>query len=75
MNGIIHYFKFKNLSKNWEIYVFHWEKWNFGHTGNSVYTAELLALGKALNIYINYLTFYPSRQHVKFYDEQGAKFI
>ena len=28
-------------------------------------TAELLALGKAMNIYINCLMFYPSRQHVK----------
>ena len=33
--------------------------------GNSVNTMEFLALGKALNTFINYLMFYPSRQHVK----------
>ena len=32
---------------------------------NSVHTAELMALGKSLNIDINYLMFYPRRQHVK----------
>ena len=53
------------LSKNWEKYVFHWEKLNFEHIGNSVHTEEFLALGKALHIYINYLMFYASRQHVK----------
>ena len=30
-----------------------------------VHTTEFLALGKAVNIYINYLMFYASRQHVK----------
>ena len=75
MNEIIHYFRFKNSSKNWEMYVFHWEKCNFERIGNFVHIAELLALGKALNFYINYLMFYQSRQHVKFYDEQGAKFM
>ena len=35
------------------------------NTGNFVHTTEFLALGKAVNIYINYLMFYPSRQHVK----------
>ena len=42
-----------------------WEKLNFEHIRNSVHTAEFLALGKALNIFINDLMFYPSRQHVK----------
>ena len=28
MNEIIHYLKFKNLSKNYEKYVFQWEKCN-----------------------------------------------
>ena len=37
----------------------------FEHAGNSVYTVELLALGKALNIYIDHLMLYQSRQHVK----------
>ena len=65
MNEIIHYLKFKNLSKNWKKYVLHWEKCNFEHIGNSVHATEFLALGKTLNIYIDYLMFYPSKQHVK----------
>ena len=32
---------------NWKN-IFHWEKQQFGHTGNSVRTAKFLALGKAL---------------------------
>ena len=48
-----------------EKYVFYWAKWNFEHIGNYVYTAELLALGSSLNNYIDYLMFYPSRQHMK----------
>ena len=57
MNEIFHYFKFKNLSKNWWKYVFHREKLNFETIGNSVHTAEFWALGKAwifmssLNLY------------------------
>ena len=50
MNEILYYLKFKNLSKNCEKYVFHWEELNFKHVGNSVQIAEFLALGKALNI-------------------------
>ena len=65
MNEIFQYLKFKNLSKNWEKCVFHWEELNFEHTGNSVHTAEFLALGKALNIYINYSLIHSSRQHGK----------
>ena len=65
MNEIIHYLKFKNLSKNWEKYFLQWEIYNFEHIGNSVHTTEFLALGKALNIYIDCLMFYPGRQHVK----------
>ena len=38
---------------------------NFEHIMNYVHTAEFLALRKSLNIYINYLMFYPSRKHVK----------
>ena len=38
---------------------------HFERIGNSVHTAEFLALGKALNIYVNYSMFYRSRQHVK----------
>ena len=41
------------MLKNWEEYVFHWEKFNFAHIGNSVHTTECLALGKVLNIYNN----------------------
>ena len=59
-----------------------WIHWEF-----CVYH-RIFGQGKALNIYINYLMFSPSRQHVKwkhlsiqifiqqrFYDEQGANFI
>ena len=49
---------------NWKKHVFHWEKWNFGPIANSKHTAELLAFGKAVNIYINYLMLAPST-HVK----------
>ena len=50
---------------NWELHVFHWEEWNFETITNSALTVELLALGKALNKNIDYLMYYPSRQHVK----------
>ena len=56
---------FKNLAMNREKYFFHCEKDHFELIGNSAYKAGFLALGKALNIYIDYLMFYPSRQHVK----------
>ena len=49
---------------NWQKYVFHWEKRNFELNANSVLTAELLALRKALYLYIDFLMFYSSR-HVK----------
>ena len=51
-SGHILYFSsdFKNLSMNWDEYVFHREKWNFESTGNSAYTAEILSSGKALLI-------------------------
>ena len=65
MNEMLHYLKFSNLSKNWGKNVFRWEELNLEHIGNSVYTTEFLALGKALNIYINYSMFYQTRQHVK----------
>ena len=45
MNEAIYKLKFKNLTKNWERYVFHWEKCNFEHIANSVHTVESLALG------------------------------
>ena len=50
---------------NREKYVFHWEKWNFESNGNSALKEEFLVLGKALNIYIDYLMFYSSSQNVK----------
>ena len=72
MNDIFHYLKFKDLSKDWEKFIFHWEKFvfhwqkrNLEHIGKSLYTAESLELGSALNNCIVYLIFYPSRQHVK----------
>ena len=52
MNEIFRYLNFGSLSKNWEKYDIHWEKWNFEHIGNSVHTAEFWVLGKALNVYI-----------------------
>ena len=55
MTDILHYLKFKNLSKKLEKYVFHREKWNFEHIGNSAHTVESLALGKALKVYMEYL--------------------
>ena len=55
-NAITSHLKFKNLSKNWEKYFFHWEELHFEHIGNYVHTAEFLALVKALNTYINYST-------------------
>ena len=54
--------RFSNES---EKIVFHWEKQNFEPIGNSTHKAEFLALGKARNIYIDYLMFCPSRQNVK----------
>ena len=67
MNEAICKLRFKNLLKNWETYVFHWEKCSFEHIGNNVHTVEfwLLALGKTLDIYLDYLMFYPRRQHMK----------
>ena len=41
---------FKNLSINWDKYVFRWEKWNFEPNENSAHTAEVLTYGKALLI-------------------------
>ena len=32
-----HYLKFKNSSKNWEKYIFHWQELNFEDIGNSVH--------------------------------------
>ena len=57
MNKVFHYFKFKNLSKNWEKHVFHRKIRNFEPIGNSEHATEFLTLGKALNIYIDYLMF------------------
>ena len=49
MNEIFQYL-LKNLSKNPEKYVSHWEKLNFEHIEISVHTAEFLTLEKTLNI-------------------------
>ena len=65
MNEIFHYLKFKNLSKNLEKYILDRIKWNFEPIGNSAHTVKLLTLGKALIIYMDYLMFYPNRQHMK----------
>ena len=56
-------------------YVFHWEKQNFELIGNFAHKVEFLALGKTLNIYIDYLMFCPSRQHVKWKHRQVQVYI
>ena len=63
----------KEFIKELVKHVFRWEKLNFKHFGNFVHTTEFLALGKTVNIYINCLMFYPSKQHVKW--KQVFKFI
>ena len=45
-------------------HVFHWEKWNFKLVMNSLHTAGVLALGKALNK-ISTTNVYPNRLYVK----------
>ena len=39
---------FKNLSINWEKYVFHLDKWNFELIGYSAHNTDILALVKVL---------------------------
>ena len=46
---------------NSQKYVLHWKKWSFETIANSAHTTELLALGKFLDIYIDYFMFYPNR--------------
>ena len=41
-------FKYLSIKRTWEKIIFHWEKWNFEPTGNSVHTTEIVALGMAL---------------------------
>ena len=41
-------FKYLSIKRIWEKIIFHWEKWNFEPTGNSVHTTEIVALGKTL---------------------------
>ena len=43
----------------------HWKKWNFKSIVNFAHITEFLTLGKALNIYIEYLMLYLSTQYVK----------
>ena len=38
---------------------------NIDNVASYVHTTDFLPLGKNWNIYIGYLIFYPSRQHVK----------
>ena len=56
---------FENLSMNLEKYVFHYEKWNFEPSMDYVHTVELLVLVKTPNKNMDYLLYYPSRQHVQ----------
>ena len=53
----------------------HWEKQNFDPIRNSAQKVEVLASGKALNIYIDYLIFYTSRQHLKWKHLQVQVYI
>ena len=49
---IFHYpVKFKNFTMNSEKYVFHWEKWNLKHIGNSAQTTEFLVLENPQYLY------------------------
>ena len=86
MNEIFQYL-LKNLSKNSEKYVSHWEKLNFEHIEISVHTAEFLTLEKTLNILwtIRWFTqaeniWNESTSSIQayiqqwFHDEEGAKF-
>ena len=50
---------------NLEKYVFHYEKWNFEPSMDYVHTVELLVLVKTPNKNMDYLLYYPSRQHVQ----------
>ena len=53
LTSLMRYFvssNFKNLSINWEKYIFHREGWNFEPIGNFVHTTEFLTIGKALQI-------------------------
>ena len=43
---------FKNLSINWEKYVFHLDKWNFELIGYTAHITDFLGLGKVLLTYI-----------------------
>ena len=36
------------MKMKWEKLIFHWEKWSFEPTGNSVHTIEIVTLEKAL---------------------------
>ena len=40
--------KYLSMRVKCEKLIFHWEKWNFEPTGNSVHTAEIVALRKIL---------------------------
>ena len=61
---------YQRIGKN----VFRRKKLNFGLIGNFVPIAERLPLRKALNIYINYLMFYPSWDNVEKKTLQVYKF-
>ena len=61
MTDLLHNLKLLQVRIELKKYDFDWEKRNFDVIANS----ELLALGKALRIYMNYSMFSPSRQHVK----------
>ena len=54
-NSIFMDFKYFSMKVNWEKLIFHWEKWNFEPTGNSVHTTEIVALAKALLAGLLYL--------------------
>ena len=56
---------YKSSSINCQKFVLNSEKWNFEPIENSVHTPVTLAWGKALDIYVDYLMSYPSRQHVQ----------
>ena len=67
---------FKNLSINWEKYVFHFDKWNFELAGYSAHITDYLVLVKVLLTYIwRWLAKYSSSSFYSACGDRGLKQI
>ena len=67
---------FKNLSINWEKYVFHLDKWNFELVGYSAHITNFLAIVKVLLTYIwRWLAKYSSSSFYSACGDRGLKQI